>query len=260
MTIRQSVCVPMVFGSRPLSSDEFERLREMGFAAVEFWGRDSLDDYRETFARVKKAGLEIACMCGHSADPLKGLNNRENHNSLGKELAESIRVAGEFGIPGLICLTGNRREGEGDREGWENCARILEIMAPEAERTGVNLNVELLNSRIDHPGYQCDRTEWGAELCRMVDSDRVKLLYDIYHMQIMEGDIIRTIGEHLSLIGHFHTAGVPGRSDMDETQELNYRAIAVAIGRGGYPLFVGHEYKPRGDVWESLGKTAEIFS
>ena len=259
MAVRQSVCIPMVFGTPDIGEDDFRRLRQMGFSAVEFWERGDLEDFRRSFTRAKAAGLEIAGFCGHSTDPLRGMAGRENHPAIEKELAESIRVAGEFGIGGLICLSGNSSGKESGRQGLENCARIMEKMAPLAEREGVNLNMELLNSRIDHPGYLFDRTEKGVALCRMVDSTRVKLLYDIYHMQIMEGDIIRTLKGQISHIGHFHTAGVPGRSEMDLTQELNYRAIAAAIDETDYDLFVGHEYRPVGDIWSSLERTAGLF-
>ena len=125
-------------------------------------------------------------------------------------------------------------------------------VAPLAERAGVNLNLELLNSKVDHAGYQCDRSAWGVEVCRRVDSPRVKLLYDIYHMQIMEGDIIRTIRETIEWIGHFHTAGVPGRGPLDDSQELNYAAICHAIAASGYDGWVSHEFKPGRDAIADL--------
>ncbi len=115
--------------------------------------------------------------------------------------------------------------------------------------------MELLNSKVDHPGYQCDHTAWGVAVCERVNSPRVKLLYDIYHMQIMEGDVIRTIRENIRWIGHFHTAGNPGRNDMDDTQELNYTGICRAIAATGYELFVGHEFTPKGDLIEALRAT-----
>ena len=122
----------------------------------------------------------------------------------------------------------------------------------DAEKAGVNLNVELLNSKVDHAGYQCDRTSWGVAMCRKAASPRVKLLYDIYHMQIMEGDVIRTIRENIQWIGHFHTAGNPERRDLDDSQELNYRGICRAIAGTGFDGFVAHEFTPRGDPIEAL--------
>jgi hydroxypyruvate isomerase len=121
-----------------------------------------------------------------------------------------------------------------------------------AEEKGINLNIELLNSKVDHDGYQADHAAWGVEVCRRMGSPRVKLLYDIYHMQIMEGDLIRTISENIEWIGHFHTAGNPGRKDLDEDQELNYAAICRAIAASGYQGFVAHEFSPKGDRIEGL--------
>jgi len=121
----------------------------------------------------------------------------------------------------------------------------------------VNVNMELLNSKVDHPGYQCDHTDWGVALCEMVNSPRFKLLFDIYHMQIMEGDLIRSIRKNIRWIGHFHTAGNPGRHDMDDEQELNYRGICRAIAETGYELYVGHEFTPKGDRMEALRRAYE---
>ena len=134
----------------------------------------------------------------------------------------------------------------------------LARIAPYAEEKGVNLNMELLNSKIDHPGNQCDHTAFGAAVCERVNSPRVKLLFDIYHMQIMEGDVIRNLRANIKWIGHFHTAGVPGRNDLDDTQELNYRGICRAIAATGYDLYVGHEYRAKGDVVESLAAAFAI--
>jgi hydroxypyruvate isomerase len=131
-------------------------------------------------------------------------------------------------------------------------------VAPYAEQKGVNLNLELLNSKVDHPGYQCDHTAWGVAVCERVNSPRVKLLYDIYHMQIMEGDVIRTIRDNIKWIGHFHTAGNPGRNDLNDTQELNYAGICRAIAATGYGLYVGHEFRPKGDPIAALHETFAI--
>jgi hydroxypyruvate isomerase len=196
-------------------------------------------------------------MIGHGALP-DGLNKYENHDRIEAELKESIDVAAECDVPGLICFSGNRNDGQSDYEGMIACARGLRRIAPYAEEKGVNLNVELLNSKVNHPGYQCDHTDWGLALCEMVDSPRVKLLYDIYHMQIMEGDIIRNISKGIDRIGHFHTAGNPGRNDMDDTQEMNYRGICKAIADTGYDLYVGHEFSPKGDPVDALKETFEI--
>ncbi|MEI8197989.1 MAG: TIM barrel protein, partial [Phycisphaerae bacterium] len=138
------------------------------------------------------------------------------------------------------------------------CAKGLKRIAPYAQEKGVNLNVELLNSKVDHFNYQADRTTWGMALCEMVNSPRVKLLFDIYHMQIMEGDVIRSIRKAIKHIGHFHTAGNPGRNDMDDLQELNYRGICKAIADTGYDLYVGHEFKPKADLLPAIRQAFTI--
>jgi hydroxypyruvate isomerase len=196
-------------------------------------------------------------MIGHDSLP-EGLNQYDNHDRIEEELRESIDIAAEHEIPGVICFSGNRNDGQSDYEGMIACARGLRRIAPYAEEMGVNLNVELLNSKVNHPGYQCDHTDWGLALCEMVDSPRVKLLYDIYHMQIMEGDIIRNIQKSIDRIGHFHTAGNPGRNDMDNTQEMNYVGICSAIAETPYDLYVGHEFSPKGDPVEALKETFAI--
>ena len=145
-----------------------------------------------------------------------------------------------------------------EEEAIDNTADGLRRVALYAEDQGINLNIELLNSKVDHEGYQCDCTAWGLEVVERVDSPRVKLLYDIYHMQIMEGDVIRTIGEHSAAIGHFHTAGNPGRNDLDDAQELNYAAICSAIAATGYDGYVGHEFVPKGEVVSALRQAFEL--
>jgi hydroxypyruvate isomerase len=152
-------------------------------------------------------------------------------------------MAAKAGVKGVITFSGNRR-GKSDEEGLDNCALILKKVVPIAESEGVNICMELLNSKVDHPDYQCDHTKWGVELCKRVGSPRFKLLYDIYHMQIMDGDIIRTIRDNIQYIGHFHTAGNPGRHQFDAGQELNYAPIAKAIVDTGYTGFLSHEYSP----------------
>ncbi|MFB3040937.1 MAG: TIM barrel protein, partial [Candidatus Poribacteria bacterium] len=139
-----------------------------------------------------------------------------------------------------------------DEEGIDITAEGLSRVAKAAEEKGINLCVELLNSKVDHAGYQCDLTTWGVEVCKRVDSPRVKLLYDIYHMQIMEGDLIRTVKENINYIGHFHTAGNPGRNDLDDEQEIYYPAVIQAIAETDYDLYVGHEFIPKGDPIDGL--------
>jgi hydroxypyruvate isomerase len=222
---------------------------EMGYPAIELWGRG--DDFLDVVAVARKYGLVIASMVGHSSLGV-GLNDAAQHARIEAELRDSIDIAACYGIPGLICFSGNRRPGVSAEESIAITATGLRRIAPYAEAQGVNLNLELLNSKIDHAGYECDHSAWGIAVCQQVASPNVKLLYDIYHMQIMEGDVIRTIKENIRWIGHFHTAGVPGRRDIDDTQELNYGAICRAIADSGYNLYVGHEFRPAGDVAESL--------
>lgn len=257
MRIKQSVCYP-IFASK---IDDFEAFykeaADIGFAAIEFWGREQFDDYDAVFESIKSTGLAVASFIGHGSLP-DGLNKPEGNERIEAELRDSIDVASRHDIPGIICFSGNRNPGQSDLEGMIECSRGLKRIAPYAEEKGVNLNVELLNSKVDHHGYQCDSTDWGVALCEMVASPSVKLLYDIYHMQIMEGDVIRTIQKNIRWIGHFHTAGNPGRNDMDDTQEMNYAGICKAIAGTDYNLYVGHEYSPKGDLMQSLRKTYEI--
>ena len=256
MQIKQCVCWPM-FYREGLTFDKLAGVAaEIGYEAVETWGRG--EDFDDFVATARKHGLVVASFIGHGSLP-EGLNNRSNHGRIEKEIRESIDVAADNDIPGCICFSGNRRPGLTDEEGIVITAEGLARVADYAVRKGVNLNLELLNSKVDHKGYQCDRTGWAATVVDKVNCPRVKILYDIYHMQIMEGDVIRTIRDNIARIGHFHTAGVPGRNDMDDTQELNYAGIARAIAATKYGGYVGHEFSPKGDPIEALRKTFPIF-
>ena len=227
-----------------------EAAKAMGYASAEMMPEKHFD-------LVHEVGLEIAIIGGH-ASLTDGLNKRSNHDRIESELRENIDKAAAHKIPSLICFSGNRG-GLGDIEGAKICADGLKRVAGYAEKKGINLCVELLNSKVDHIDYQCDRTNWGVLLCDLVGSPRVKLLYDIYHMQIMEGDIIRTIRDNIDYIGHFHTAGNPGRHDMDEDQELYYPAIARAVADLDYDGFVGHEFSPKGDRLQALRAAYEAW-
>jgi hydroxypyruvate isomerase len=253
MPVKQSVVFPMIKPADMPLEPLFQASAAIGYPAIELWFRQDLD-LDEVVGLAKKYKLTIASMCGHGTHT-KGLNQPGEHARVEAELAASIDLAARLGIPGVIALSGNRNPGQSDAEAVETCAAALRRIAPQAERQGVNVNLELLNSKVDHPGYFCDHTALGVAICERVNSPRVKLLYDIYHMQIMEGDIIRTIRQHIRWIGHFHTAGNPGRQDMDDTQELNYRAICQAIAATGYDLYVGHEFRPKGDVIAALRQT-----
>jgi hydroxypyruvate isomerase len=216
--------------------DEFAKACiEMGIESIELLGEDE-------WPAVKKAGLK--CAVGYATDwgiP-KGFNRIENHEKLIADFETMIPKAADAGVPNLICFSGNR-EGQNDDEGMINCAIGIRKIMPTAEKYGVTIIMELLNS-YQHADYQCDHTPWGAALCEMVGSDRFKLLYDIYHMQIMEGNIIDTITKYSKYIGHIHTGGVPGRHELDDTQELYYPAIMKALVKTGFTGYVGQEFVP----------------
>jgi hydroxypyruvate isomerase len=186
-----------------------------------------------------------------------GFTNRASHPMLIKELVDTIPVAKAGGVPNLIAMFGNR-DGRSDAVAIDAAIAGLKEVAPVAEQAGVTVCVELLNSKVDHPGYHGDHTGFGVEVMKGVASPRVKLLYDIYHMQIMEGDVIRTIRDNHQYIGHYHTGGVPGRHELDGSQELNWRAVASAIADTGFTGFVAHEFVPTRDPLTSLREAVAI--
>ena len=256
MRLKQSFCLPCFHKSADGDLPTLMRgAARIGYAAAEIWHRDeSLD---RVAALARENGLAVASMCGHR-DWRNGLTRRENHDRIEAELRASIDVAARLGIPGLVCFSGAREPGA--REDLiETTAAGLRRVAPYAERHGVTLNLELLNSKVDHPGYECDHTAWAVEVCRRVGNPRVRVLYDVYHAQIMEGDVIRTFRDNVQWIGHVHTAGNPDRHDLDDDQELNYRGIARAIAATGYDGYVGHEFFPRGgDAVDALRRAFEL--
>jgi hydroxypyruvate isomerase len=211
----------------------------------------------ETWPAIKAAGLKVVGIGGHGTFT-DGLNRKENHARIEEEIKKNIEIAEANDIRNLICLSGTRG-GLSDEEGIENTAAGLLRVIRLAEKAGVVLMIELCNSKIDHPDYQADHTRWGVEVCKKVNSPYCKLLYDIYHMQIMEGDIIRTVTENIEHIGHFHIAGNPGRNNIDDTQELNYIGIMRAIAATGYSGYVGHEYTPIGDAMKVLRDTYKMI-
>ncbi len=255
MRIKQSVCYPILKPDDMSFDTLFKASARIGYKAVEMWYRGP--EFDEVVRTAKKYKLVIASMVGHESLP-DGLNKRCNHDRIEAELKTSIDVAAKVGIRGVICFSGNRQPFMTEMEAIEACVDGLKRIAPYAEKKGVNVNLELLNSKVDHAGYQCDHTQWGLSVVERVNSPRVRLLFDIYHMSIMEGDLIRTITSSIPWIAHFHTAGNPGRNDMDDTQELNYAGICRAIASTGYSMYVGHELKPKGDVIEALETTFKI--
>jgi len=218
-----------------------------GAAKIGYKGIDLIEE--ALWPTVKKNGMKITAINGHG----NGLNRPENGPAIEKEIRGNILKASEWQIPILICFTGNR-EGLSDADGLRNCAETLSRIAPVAADAGVTLAVELFNSKVDHPDYMGDSTAWGVELCKQVNSPAVKILYDIYHMQIMEGDIIRTIKANSDYFAHYHTAGNPGRSQPDETQEIYYPAIYRAIAATGYKGVISHEFVPTINPLEALKK------
>jgi hydroxypyruvate isomerase len=231
-----------------------QKARQLGLDSVELLEPNE-------WAVTRKYGL--TCAMGYATVPhpetrlTQGFNRVENHSWLIPAYERAIPLAAAAGVPNVICFSGTRN-GQNDDEGRAVCARGLAPLIPVAERHGVTLCMELLNSKIDHPDYQCDHTEWGVALAKQMNSPRFKLLYDIYHMQIMEGDVIRTVTDNIKHIGHFHTGGVPGRHEIDGTQELNYRAVMRAIGDAGFTGYVAQEFVPTRDPWQSLAEAAEI--
>ena len=204
--------------------------------------------------KVKAAGLTCALMGG--ADIANGLNRKEYHDAIVKKLTGLIDFAADENLPAVICMSGNRK-GLDDEAGLKMCVVGLKRVIGHAETKKVTLIMEGLNSKVDHKDYMYDKTTWGVELCKALGSDRFKLLFDIYHMQIMEGDVIRTIRTFMDYIGHYHTGGNPGRNEIDETQELNYAAIARAIVATGYKGYLAQEFIPKRDPAASLKQAFE---
>ncbi len=207
---------------------------------------------------LKQYGLHAAMPHGAGKGIEEGFNDPALHDELVASYETVIPQVAEAGYDQLICFSGNRR-GLDDEQGIRHCADGLKRLMGTAEKYGVTLVMELLNSKVDHPDYQCDHTEWGAALCDAVGSNRFKLLYDIYHMQIMEGDVIATIRKYHPYIAHYHTGGVPGRNEIDETQELHYPAIMRAIAETGFKGYVAQEFIPkRSEPLESLEQAIRI--
>ncbi|MDP1764778.1 MAG: TIM barrel protein [Sediminibacterium sp.] len=207
---------------------------EIGLKGIDLVGPKDWDT-------LKKYNL-VSSMCnGAEIGLTKGWNDKQYHATLIKNYTEHIDLVANAGFKNLFCASGNRN-GMDDETGLRNCVDGLKQIIGLAEKKGVILTMELLNSKIDHKDYMCDRTQWGVELCKRIGSPNFKLLYDIYHMQIDEGDVIRTIKDNNTYIGHYHTAGVPGRHEIDETQELYYPAIMKAILETGFTDYVAQEF------------------
>jgi hydroxypyruvate isomerase len=225
--------------------------KKIGIKAIDLVGPKDWDT-------LKKHGLYSSMCNGAEINLVDGWNDPKFHPTLIKNYTEMIPKVAEAGYTQLICFSGSRR-GKDDETGWNNCVEGLKQVLPLAEKHGVVLVMELLNSKINHKDYQCDRTSWGAELCKRLGSENFKLLYDIYHMQIDEGDVIHTINTYHPYISHYHTAGVPGRNEIDETQELYYPAIIKAILATGFKGYLAQEFIPKyADKIKSLRDAVNI--
>ena len=247
--INHSVC-RWCFNS--LSLDELCILaKEIGIKGIDLVGP-------KDWPILQKYGLESSMCNGAEISLEEGWNNKSFHPTLIKNYLDMIPLVAKAGYSNLICFSGNRK-GMDDETGLNNCAEGLSQIMHLAEKYNVCIVMELLNSKIDHPDYQCDRTKWGVDLAKKIDSPNFKLLYDIYHMQVDEGDVIRTIQDNHQFIAHYHTAGVPGRNEIDDTQELNYPAIMKVIHSTGFKGYVAQEFIPlHADKAESLRAAISI--
>lgn len=248
--INHSVC-RWCFNDMKLE-DLCKAVKEIGFSAIDLVGP-------KDWPILKQYGI-YSSMCYTSGENslTKSWNDKSQHERLIKDHTEIIPLMVKAGYKDVICFSGNRN-GIDDETGLNNCVEGLKKVLPLAEKNGITIYMELLNSKVDHKDYMCDKTPWGVALCKRLSSENFKLLYDIYHMQIDEGDVIRTIKDNHQYIGHYHTAGVPGRHEIDETQELYYPAIMNAIKEVNFKGYVAQEFIPKSaDKIASLRKAVEI--
>jgi len=236
------------YGKIPID-DLCEAAKGIGYQSVELLSENE-------WLVPRKHGLTCAMANGFGQIPV-GFNRLDNHDKLVADAEAMIPKVVEAGIPNIVCFSGNRR-GLSDAEGIANCITGFKRVTPIAEKLGVTLCLEVLNSKVDHKDYQADHTAWAVQVVQGVASPRLKILYDIYHMQIMEGDVIRTIRDNHQHIAHYHTGGVPGRNEIDETQELNYRCVMQAIADTGFTGFVAQEFVPKRDPIASMKQAFEI--
>jgi hydroxypyruvate isomerase len=244
---RQSVC-KWCYGEYPM--EEFCKIaKKIGLVGIDLVGPDAWDLLLK---------YDLISTMGNGVPDVsipKGFNRLEHHDKLIEGYQEFIPLAAQKKVPNLICFSGNRN-GISEEEGLENCVMGLKKLMPLAEKHGVTLQMELLNSK-NHKDYQADHVRWGGELARKIGSERFKLLFDIFHMQRMDGDIIQYIRDYKDVIGHYHTAGSPGRKDLDDTQELYYPAIIKAIQETGFKGFIAHEFLPKKRI-ESLRNAVKL--
>jgi hydroxypyruvate isomerase len=236
--LKQGLCLGVFSGTKLDMEGKCREAARLGAYGIDLVGPND-------FPVLTKYGL-VPTMVPGGTGIQSGINDKKNHADMSRKMEEGIKAAAAAGAPNVIALAGDRK-GISDEEGLDNTVLFLNNIKKVAEDNGVTVCMELLNSKVDHPGYMCDHTVWGVEACKRVNSPKVKLLYDIYHMQIMEGDIIRTVKKNLQYIGHFHTAGNPGRHQFDDTQEMNYTGICKGIADAGYQGCLSHEYNPSKD-------------
>ncbi|HMV46734.1 MAG TPA: TIM barrel protein [Blastocatellia bacterium] len=246
--LKQSVC-RWCYNKIPLE-DFAKAVSEMGLKGIDLLNNPA------DWPVAKKYGLVPTMVSGAGSIP-DACNRKDLHDKLLKDFETNIARAAENGVPNVITFSGNRK-GMSDGEGLENTVLVLNRAKSIAEKHGVTICLEFLNSKVDHKDYMFDHMAWGVEVIKRVNSPRVKILYDIYHAQIMEGDIIRTIRENIQHIAHFHTGGNPGRNELDETQELNWRTIAKTIADLGFQGYVAHEFVPKRDPLKSLREAATL--
>jgi hydroxypyruvate isomerase len=220
-----------------------QTVKQIGFSAIDLVGP-------KDWNTLKNHGVYSSMCNGAEISLTEGWNEKQYHSTLLKNYTDHINLVANAGYKNLICFSGNRK-GMDDETGLKNCAEGLKQIMALAEKRGVIIQMELFNSKVNHPDYMCDKSAWGIELCKRIGSKNFKLLYDIYHMQINEGDVIRTITDHHQYFGHYHTAGVPGRHEINETQELYYPAIMRAIAATGFKGYIAQEFIPTGKNNES---------
>ncbi len=230
---------------------EFARaVKDMGLTAIDLLQEDE-------WAVVRDMGLICSMGYGGGGTIPDGLNNKANHDAIVKGLEKTLPKAAQMGVPNLITFFGNRK-GMPDQEGLDNCVIGLNRIKPMAEAAGVTVTIEVLNSKVDHKDYLGDRSAYGFQVVNAVGSPKIRVLFDIYHMQIMEGDIIRTVRDNHQWIAHYHTGGVPGRHELDETQELQWRSVCAAIADTGFTGYVAHEFVPTRDPLTSLREAVAL--
>jgi hydroxypyruvate isomerase len=246
--LKQAVC-PGVFGRQMPLEERCKHAARLGLYGIDLIGP-------KDWPTLKGYGLIPTMAPGGAGSIRNGLNRVENQSEA--KFRELLSLCAANGVPNMIALSGEKK-GQSDEEGIENHVKFLNMVKAELEDKQVTLCIEYLNSKVNHPDYAFDNMKYGVEICKRVNSPRVRILYDIYHAQIMEGDVIRTIRDNFQYIAHFHTAGNPGRHEMDDTQEMNYRGIATAIAALNFTGFISHEYSPTRDPVASLEETLKIF-